>query len=305
MEENFLTEIFKSGFVTIAGRPNVGKSTLMNRFLGEKVSIVSNKPQTTRNNLQTVLTEKNYQIVFIDTPGIHRPRHRLGEYMVKAAQNTFNDADIILFMITPSKEINAADSKIIEHFRDENASVILTINKVDEYTKEELAKTIDIYKSLYDFKEIVPISALKGINTDTLLKILVENLPEGPKYFPDDVLTNQNKRFLVSEIIREKALQFLREEVPHGIAVEVEHMKREEKKNLIDISAVIYCEKESHKSIIIGKDGRMLKNIGIKARADIEKILDSKVYLNLWVKVNKDWRDDPSSLKRLGYSLKA
>ena len=305
MEENFLTEIFKSGFVTIAGRPNVGKSTLMNRFLGEKVSIVSNKPQTTRNNLQTVLTEKNYQIVFIDTPGIHRPRHRLGEYMVKAAQNTFNDADIILFMITPSKEINAADSKIIEHFRDENASVILAINKVDEYTKEELAKTIDIYKSLYDFKEIVPISALKGINTDTLLKILVENLPEGPKYFPDDVLTNQNKRFLVSEIIREKALQFLREEVPHGIAVEVEHMKREEKKNLIDISAVIYCEKESHKSIIIGKDGRMLKNIGIKARADIEKILDSKVYLNLWVKVNKDWRDDPSSLKRLGYSLKA
>ncbi|HBM81252.1 MAG: GTPase Era [Clostridiales bacterium] len=297
--------MFKSGFVTIAGRPNVGKSTLMNRFLGEKVSIVSNKPQTTRNNLQTVLTEKNYQIVFIDTPGIHRPRHRLGEYMVKAAQNTFNDADIILFMITPSKEINAADSKIIEHFRDENASVILTINKVDEYTKEELAKTIDIYKSLYDFKEIVPISALKGINTDTLLKILVENLPEGPKYFPDDVLTNQNKRFLVSEIIREKALQFLREEVPHGIAVEVEHMKREEKKNLIDISAVIYCEKESHKSIIIGKDGRMLKNIGIKARADIEKILDSKVYLNLWVKVNKDWRDDPSSLKRLGYSLKA
>lgn len=296
-----MADSFKSGFVTIVGRPNVGKSTLMNYFLGQKISITSNKPQTTRNAIQTVLTRDDCQIVFLDTPGIHKPKHKLGEYMVKVAADTLDEVDVVLYMITPDGEIGPADRHIIEQIKSVKSPVVLVINKIDEADKEKLIKTIESFNAEYEFSEVVPVSALKGKNLDELMSVIIGKLPEGPKYFPDDTITDQPERFIVSEIIREKALMLLDKEVPHGIAVEIVQMKESENNNIININAAIYCEKESHKGIIIGKNGQMLKRIGSLARNDIEKLLGSRVYLELWVKVRKDWRDDPVFLKSFGY----
>lgn len=292
---------FKSGFVTIIGRPNVGKSTLMNCLLGEKISIISSKPQTTRNTIQTVLTKDNYQIVFLDTPGIHKPKHKLGEYMVKLAQDTLNEVDVVLFLTTPEREMGNGDRYILEQVKSVKSKIILVINKVDQVTKEDIAKCIDTYSKEVEFDAIVPISALKSINIEELLKVVVGILPEGPKYFPDDTITDQPERFIIGEIIREKALNLLEQEVPHGIAVEVNHMKDSDSGRVMNIDANIYCEKDSHKAIIIGKGGQMLKKIGMRSRQDMEKLLGTKVYLQLWVKVKKDWRDNAFLLKGFGY----
>jgi len=296
-----LDKPFKSGFITIVGRPNVGKSTLMNYLIGEKLSIISSKPQTTRNRIQTVLTRDNYQIVFIDTPGIHKPRHKLGEYMVKVARDTLNEVDIIFFMTTPDEQVGAGDKYIIEQLKAAKTPVLLVLNKIDQASKEAVAKSITSLTEEYEFAEVVPVSALTGNNVDRLLSVAMEMLPPGPKYFPEDIITDQPEKFIVSEIIREKALTFLDQEVPHGIAVEIESMKAREKNGVVDVDAVIYCEKDSHKGIIIGRNGVMLKRIGSAAREDIERLLGSKVYLQLWVKVKKDWRDSPHSLKGFGY----
>ncbi|TDT51092.1 GTPase Era [Fonticella tunisiensis] len=292
---------FRSGFITIIGRPNVGKSTLINYLIGEKLSIISNKPQTTRNTIQAILTRDEFQMVFIDTPGIHKPKHKLGEYMVRIAVNSLNDVDLVLFLTTPEETLGVGDKHIIEQLKNVKTPVILVINKIDTVKRDVTAKTIDNYRHEYEFSDIVPISALTGENVDNLLKVMVSKLPEGPKYFPEDMITDQPEKFIVSETIREKMLHNLEHEVPHGTAVEVVAMKEDKEKNIINISATIYCEKPSHKAIIIGKNGQMLKEIGQSARIDIEKILGSKVFLELWVKVKKDWRDNPSTLKSLGY----
>ena len=292
--------MFKSGFVTIVGRPNVGKSTLTNKIMGEKLSIVSNKPQTTRNNIQTILTGEDYQIVFVDTPGIHKPKHKLGEYMVNSAKDSIKEVDLVLFLINPCDEIGKGDKFIIEALKSQNAPVFLVVNKVDENTHERVAKTLDMYSKEYDFKEIIPISALRGKNVDTLVELMVQNLPEGPQFYPEDMITDVQERFIVSEIVREKALRNLRDEVPHGIAVDIIQMKQNEK-GTYHIEVDLICEKDSHKGIIIGKNGASLKKIGETARYEIEKLLNAKVNLKIWVKVRKEWRDNNLLLKELGY----
>jgi GTPase len=292
--------MFKSGFITIIGRPNVGKSTLMNHLMGEKLSIVSSRPQTTRNNIQTILTKDNYQIVFVDTPGIHKPRHKLGEYMVKSAQDTFKDVDVVLFLTNPDTEVGKGDQYILEQLKGKNVPVFLVLNKIDENTEERVANTIKNYAAYFDFTEVIPIAAIKGKNTDKLLELMVKYLPEGPKYYPEDMITDQQEKFIVAETIREKALRLLSQEVPHGIAVEIITMKKDEKE-IYNIEATLLCEKDSHKGIIIGKGGETLKKISTYARQDIEKFLGTKVYLKLWVKVKKEWRDNTSLLKELGY----
>ena len=296
-----MAEKFYSGFVSLVGRPNVGKSTLMHRLIGEKIAIISNKPQTTRNKIQSILTKDNYQIVFIDTPGIHRPRHKLGEYMVKSAETTLNEVDAVLMLIEPADRVLESDRLIIEKLARVKSPVILVINKVDTADKERVFKVIDNYRQLYNFSEIVPISALEGTNTDELLETIKKYLPEGPQYFPADMITDQPERQIASEIIREKALRLMQEEIPHGIAVEISEMKKRPEGNLVDVRATIYCEKDSHKGIIIGKHGAMLKKIGSNARTDIERLLGSPIYLELWVKVKKDWRDSDFLLKNFGY----
>lgn len=295
---------FYSGFVSLVGRPNVGKSTLMNRLIGEKIAIISNKPQTTRNKVTSILTQDDYQVVFIDTPGIHRPRHKLGEFMVKSAETTLNEVDAVLMLIEPADKVLEADKLIIEKFARVKSPVILVINKVDTTDKERIFKVIDNYRQLYDFADIVPISALEGRNTDELLKVIKKYLPEGPQYFPADMITDQPERQIAAEIIREKALRLLEEEIPHGIAVEITEMKKRQEGNLVDVKATIYCEKDSHKGIIIGKHGAMLKKIGTYAREDMQKLLGSPIYLELWVKVKKDWRDSDFLLKNFGYDSK-
>ncbi len=292
--------MFKSGFVTIIGRPNVGKSTLINYIMGEKLSIVSNRPQTTRNNIQTILTNKDSQIIFVDTPGIHKPRHKLGEYMVKVAKQSTDEVDVILFITTPGNEIEIGDMHILEQFKESKIPVFLLVNKIDENTQERVAKTIQSYSEYFNFKEIIPIAAIKGKNVDTVLKLVSEHIPEGPLYYPEDMITDQQERFIITEIIREKALKLLSQEVPHGIAIEIISMKRDEK-NMYHIDANMLCEKDSHKGIIIGKGGKTLKQISTYARQDIMKFLGEKVYLRLWVKVKKEWRDTSSILKELGY----
>jgi GTP-binding protein Era len=292
--------MFKSGFVTIIGRPNVGKSTLINHIMGEKLSIVSNRPQTTRNNIQTILTNKDSQIIFVDTPGMHKPRHKLGEYMVKVAKQSADEVDVILFITTPGDEIDKGDIHILEQFKDSKIPVFLLVNKIDENTQERVAKTVQSYSEYFNFKEIIPISAIKGKNVDTVTKLIAENIPEGPLYYPEDMITDQQERFIITEIIREKALKLLSQEVPHGIAIEIISMKRDEK-NIYNIEANMLCEKDSHKGIIIGKGGKTLKQISTYARQDIMKFLGEKVYLRLWVKVKKEWRDTSSILKDLGY----
>lgn len=299
-----MADKFYSGFVSLVGRPNVGKSTLMNRLIGEKIAIISNKPQTTRNRVQSILTKDGFQIVFIDTPGIHRPRHKLGEYMVKSAETTLNEVDAVLMLIEPTDKILEADRLIIEKFAKVKSPVILVINKIDTVERERVFKVIDEYRKLYDFAEIVPISAFEGTNTDELLSVIRKYLPEGPRYFPSDMVTDQPERQIASEIIREKALRLLEDEIPHGIAVEITEMKKRKEGNLVDVRATIFCEKDSHKGIIIGKHGDMLKKIGTKARGDIERLLGSPIYLELWVKVKKDWRDSDFLLKNFGYDSK-
>lgn len=292
--------MFKSGFITIVGRPNVGKSTLLNNLMGEKLSIVSSRPQTTRNNIQTILTRDNFQIVFVDTPGMHKPKHRLGEYMVKVAKDSMQDVDVVLFLTTPEGEINKADLHILEQLKQCNTPVFLVVNKIDENPADRVAKTLEEYNKVLEFKEIIPISAINGKNTDKLLELVVNNLPEGPMYYPEDMITDQQERFIVMEIIREKALRLLSQEVPHGIAIEILTMKKNENGSYL-IEANMLCEKNSHKGIIIGKNGSMMKKISTYARQDIEKFLGRKVNLKLWVKVKSEWRDTDFVLKELGY----
>ena len=292
--------MYKSGFITIIGRPNVGKSTLLNHIMGEKLSIVSNKPQTTRNNIQTILTTENYQLIFVDTPGIHKPRHMLGEYMVKIATDSLKDVDLVLFMTTPDVEIGRGDEFILEQLKNLDIPVFLVVNKMDETTPERIAETLKNYSEKYSFQEMIPISAAKGKNVDKLLELMVNNINEGPKYYPDDMLTDVQERFVVGEIIREKSLRLLKDEVPHGIAVEILSMKQNDK-GVYNIEANIFCEKDSHKGIIIGKGGSMLKKITQYAKGDISELLQDKVNLKIWVKVKKEWRDNPFLLKELGY----
>ncbi|MCM1496884.1 MAG: GTPase Era [Clostridium sp.] len=294
-------EKFKSGFVTIIGRPNVGKSTLMNHLIGQKIAITSSKAQTTRNRIQTVYTSEQGQIVFLDTPGINKAKNKLGEYMLNAAENTLNEVDVILWLVEPTTFIGAGERYIIERLQSVSTPVILVVNKTDTVDEAEIFKAIDTYKEVYDFKEIVPVSALKSRNTDELLKTIFAYLEEGPQYYDVDTITDQPERAIVAEMIREKALRCLDKEVPHGIAVVVEQMKDRKGGNIVDIDAVIICERDSHKGIIIGKQGVMLKKIGTQARKDMERLLDTKVNLKLWVKVKKDWRDSEFLLKNYGY----
>ncbi|MBO5088320.1 MAG: GTPase Era [Lachnospiraceae bacterium] len=292
---------YKSGFVTIIGRPNVGKSTLMNHLIGQKIAITSNKAQTTRNRIQTVYTGEQGQIVFLDTPGINRAKNKLGEYMLSAAENTLKEVDVILWLVEPTTFIGAGERYIIEKLQRIKTPVILVVNKVDTVAKEEVFKAIDTYKEVYDFKEIVPVSALRNQNTDELLTTIFQYLDEGPQYYDEDTITDQPERAIVAEMIREKALRSLDKEVPHGIAVVIDRMKDREGGNIVDIDATIICERDSHKGIIIGKQGAMLKKIGTQARIDMENLLDTKVNLKLWVKVKKDWRDSEFLLKNYGY----
>ncbi|MDW0095096.1 GTPase Era [Clostridioides difficile] len=297
--------MFKSGFVSIVGRPNVGKSTLMNTVVGEKIAIMSDKPQTTRNTIQAVYTDEEMQIVFLDTPGIHKPKNKLGEFMVKAATEAFKNVDLILFVVDDSKKIGPGDRKIIEDLRSVKTPIILVVNKIDQLDqKDELFDIIKMYDREGIFKEIVPISALKGKNTDTLIKVIQNYLEEGPKYFPDYMITDQPERVLIAELIREKVLHYLNDEIPHGVAVEIEKMKARNDKEIVDVSAVIYCERDSHKGIIIGKNGRKLKGIGKSARQDIELLLGSQINLQLWVKVKENWRNLQNYINNFGYNDK-
>jgi len=292
--------MFKSGFVTIVGRPNVGKSTLLNYIMGEKLSIVSNKPQTTRNNIQTILTGDDYQMVFVDTPGIHKPKHKLGEYMVNSAKESTKDVDLVLFLTNPDEEIGKGDKFILETLRDKKCPVFLVLNKVDESTQDRVAKSLEMYSKEFKFAEIVPVSAIKGKNVDVLVELMKKAMPEGPKYYPDDMITDVQEKFVVSEIIREKALRTLRDEVPHGIAVDIIQMKQNQI-GTYHIEVDLICEKDSHKGIIIGKNGQTLKRIGENSRYELERFLRSKVNLKIWVKVRKEWRDNQLLLKELGY----
>lgn len=292
----------KSGFVTLIGRPNVGKSTLMNHLIGQKIAITSKKPQTTRNRIQTVYTdEEKGQIVFVDTPGIHKAKNRLGEYMVNVAEQTLHDVDVILWLVEPTTFIGAGERHILEKLKKVNTPVILIINKTDTVKREDVFLYIDTYRKEYDFAEIVPLSALRGENTEILPDLIFKYLPYGPMFYDEDTVTDQPERQIVAEIVREKSLHALDEEIPHGIAVTIEQMKERKKGGIIDIEATIICERDSHKGIIIGKRGAMLKKIGSNARFEIEKMLEHQVNLKLWVKVKKDWRDSDFLIKNFGY----
>ena len=291
---------YKAGFVTLIGRPNVGKSTLMNKLIGQKIAITSNKPQTTRNRIQTVYTSEEGQIVFLDTPGIHKAKNKLGDYMVGVAERTLSEVDVILWLVEPSNFIGAGEQHIIEQLKKTKTPIILVINKIDTVKKEELLPFIDTYRKQLDFQEIVPVSALKGDNTETLISCIMKYLPYGPAFYDEDTITDQPMRQIVAELIREKALHCLSDEVPHGIAVAIDKMSY--RKKMVDIDATIICERDSHKGIIIGKQGAMLKKIGSTARFEIERMLESKVNLQLWVKVKKDWRDSDFLIKNFGYT---
>ena len=290
---------FKSGFVTLIGRPNVGKSTLMNYLIGQKIAITSNKPQTTRNRIQTVLTTDEGQIVFVDTPGIHKAKNKLGEYMVNVAEKTLNEVDVVLWLVEPTTFIGACEQHIAKQLQRVKTPVILVINKVDSVKREEILPAIAAYKDIYDFADIVPVSARSGDNTDELLRVIMKYLPYGPQFYDEDTVTDQPERQIVAELIREKALHSLQDEIPHGIAVAIDRMKMQNK--VMHIDATIICERDSHKGIIIGKQGSMLKKIGSTARYEIERMLDCKVNLKLWVKVKKDWRDSEFLMKNFGY----
>ena len=295
---------YKSGFAAIIGRPNVGKSTLMNRLIGQKIAITSKKPQTTRNRIQTVYTCEQGQIIFQDTPGIHKAKNKLGEYMVNVAQKTLEDVDVILWLVEASTYIGPGEKYIAEQLEKTKKPVILVINKVDTIQKEEILAVIDVYRKLYDFQEIVPTSALRGQNMEDLIDTIFCYLPEGPQFYDEDTVTDQPQRQIVAEIIREKALHALDEEIPHGIAVTIERMRERKRGNICDIEATIICERDSHKGIIIGKQGSMLKKIGTNARYEIEQMLEEQVNLKIWVKVRKDWRDNDIQMKNFGYNKK-
>ena len=293
---------FKSGFATLIGRPNVGKSTLMNALIGQKIAITSNRPQTTRNKIRTVYTCDEGQIVFLDTPGIHKAKNKLGDYMVNVAQHTISEVDVIVWLVEPTDYIGAGEKHIIEQLKKAKVPVILVINKIDTVKKELLLTFIDVYSKQLDFAEIVPVSALKKDGLDILIQCIMKYLPYGEPFYDEDTVTDQPMRQIVAELIREKALKCLEEEIPHGIAVTVESMKF--KKRIVDIEATIVCERESHKGIVIGKQGSMLKKIGSMARKDIEDLVENQVNLKLWVKVKKDWRDSDYLLKNFGYNPK-
>jgi len=293
---------YKAGFATLIGRPNVGKSTLMNTLIGMKIAITSKKPQTTRNKIQTVYTDDNGQIVFLDTPGIHKSKNKLGDYMVNVATHTLKEVDVVLWLVEPTNYIGAGEKHIIEQLKKITTPVILVINKIDTVKKEEILSFIDTYRKEYDFAEIVPVSALKADNTDDLIQTIMKYLPYGMPFYDEDTITDQPERQIVAELIREKALRSLEDEIPHGIAVTIESMKY--RKGICDIQATIVCERDSHKGIIIGKQGAMLKKIGSHARCDIEDLLQSQVNLQLWVKVKKDWRDSDILMKNFGYNPK-
>lgn len=292
---------YRSGFIALIGRPNVGKSTLMNALVGHKAAIVSEKPQTTRNRIRAILTTDEAQAIFIDTPGIHKPRHKLGSYMVRVARNTLGEVDLILFLVEAGSSPGVGDRFIIDLFHNLETPVILVVNKIDLVTGTEVDETIKAYQQLYPFTDYYALSALRQVNLQLLLRGLVKYLPAGPQYYPPDMITDQPERFIVAELIREKVLQLTRDEVPHAVAVEIETLKKREGKDLIDISAVIYVERDSQKKIIIGKGGGMLKDIGRLSREEIEALLGSQVYLQLWVKVKKDWRRQEKMLHYLGY----
>ena len=300
---------FKSGFVAMIGRTNVGKSTLMNRLIGQKIAITSNKPQTTRTRIRTILTEERGQAIFVDTPGIHKAQNKLGEFMVEVAQRTLSEVDLVLWLIEPVKFIGAGDKRVAEMISsscEPETKKVLVINKIDTITKEELAGLISMYKDICEFDDIVPISALKGQNENELKKVIFELLPEGPMYYDEDELTDQPERQIVAELIREKALRILEDEVPHGIAVGIEKMKERPNSNpnavpFYDIEATIVCERDSHKGIIIGKQGATIKKIGTQSRVEIESLLACRVNLQMFVKVKKDWRDSAFLLKNYGF----
>ncbi|BAQ11408.1 GTP-binding protein era [Bacillus sp. OxB-1] len=292
---------FKSGFISIIGRPNVGKSTFLNRVVGQKIAIMSDKPQTTRNKVQGVVTSDHSQLVFIDTPGIHKPKHKLGDFMMKTARNTLKEVDVILFMVNADEPIGRGDRFIIELLEKTETPVFLVINKIDLVHPDELLTIITSYTEEYNFAEIVPISAMNGNNVERLLETLTSYMPEGPKYYPDDQVTDHPERFIISELIREKVLHLTREEIPHSIAVVIEKIEREKEREIVNINATIVVDRDSQKGIVIGKRGSLLKEIGTKARHDIEMLLGSKVFLELWVKVQKDWRNKPGQLREFGF----
>ncbi|MFS0635840.1 GTPase Era [Mesobacillus foraminis] len=292
---------YKSGFISIIGRPNVGKSTFLNRVIGQKIAIMSDKPQTTRNKVQGVLTEQDSQLIFIDTPGIHKPKHKLGDFMMKVAQNTLKEVDLVLFMVNAEEGFGPGEEFIIEKLQSVRTPVFLIINKIDLIHPDKLLTIIEGYKEKYEFKEIVPISALEGNNVERLLETIKDYLPEGPQYYPADQVTDHPERFIVSELIREKALHLTREEIPHSLAVLIEKMERKKENNTVHVMATIIVERDSQKGIIIGKQGSMLKEIGKRARLDIENLLGTKVFLELWVKVQKDWRNRATHLRDYGF----
>lgn len=294
--------MFKSGFITVIGRPNVGKSTLLNQLIGEKISIISDKPQTTRNKIHLVLTTDKMQCVFIDTPGVQMPKNKLGDYMLSASQSTLEDVDVIVFMVDTSDEIGKLDSYILERLRKADTPIILLINKIDQLENQDAGDLIEKYEALGMFEKIIPISAKENINLQDFLDTVYNLLEAGPMYYPDDMITDQPERNIISEIVREKALNNLYDEIPHGIAVEVLKIAPRKNKDLVDVDIVMYVEQNSHKGMVIGKSGSMLKKIGSQARVDIERLLDTRVNLNIWVKVAKDWRKKNSRLKDFGYN---
>ncbi len=293
---------YKSGFISIIGRPNVGKSTFLNRVIGQKIAIMSDKPQTTRNKVQGVLTSTDSQMIFIDTPGIHKPKHKLGDFMLKVAKNTLREVDVILFMVNAEQKLGKGDEFILEMLAGNSTPVFLVINKIDQIHPDELLGIIESYKERYEFAEIIPISALQGNNVESLLDMLSKYLPDGPQYYPADQVTDHPERFIISELIREKVLHLTREEIPHSIAVVIDKIRRDEENNdKIHVSATIMVERDSQKGIVIGKRGALLKEVGTRARKDIEMLLGSKVYLELWVKVQKDWRNKSTHLRDFGF----
>lgn len=295
-----MNKVFKSGFAALIGRPNAGKSTLLNHIIGEKIAIMSDKPQTTRNKIQGVYTTSDSQIIFIDTPGIHKPKHKLGDFMVQTAVQSLQEVDIILFLVDASQKYGAGEEFIINKLKQTSTPVFLVINKVDQIHPDNLLEKIESYRKLADFAEIIPISALKGNNVETLLEQITEYMEEGPQYYPEDQITDHPERFVISELVREKVLHLTTEEIPHSIAVSIEQIKEREN-GAVYISAVIVVERSSQKGIIIGKQGKMLKEIGQRSRHDIETLLGSKVFLDLWVKVQKDWRNNQYQLNEHGY----
>lgn len=295
---------FKSGFATLIGRPNVGKSTLMNHLIGQKIAITSNKPQTTRNRIQTVYTSKEGQIIFLDTPGIHKAKNKLGEYMVNVAERTLKEVDVVLWLVEPTDFIGKGERHIAEQLKRANVPVILIMNKIDMVDKNKIEGFLEGYREIFDFADMIPVCALRGVGMEKVIQAIFKYLPYGPKYYDDDTVTDQPQRQITAELIREKALRCLEEEIPHGIAVSIEKMQERSNGQIMDIEATIICEKDSHKGIIIGKGGTMLRKIGSQARREIEKMLELQVNLQLWVKVKKDWRDSDYMIKNFGYDKK-